>query len=289
MASLGTVFSVEVAKLVRRPMTWILAAILLGFVVLIYGAVALALLAPSTNGGVVVQTGGGQTLRDSIRLPEGLTMGLSVVQGVGGVLLAIVAAGSFGSEFGWGTLRTMLVMRAERTRLAAAKLLTLTLGAVLLAVLSLLVGLSGAVLLNAVAGDAGPTSAWLTAGFAGQAAFMTLRAFVAIELWMLASAALTVATRSVAAGVGITLALFFVGDLALQAVAAAGRVGVWISRLFLNTGLAQLGRLNTFQTVHLSGTDYAWMTANLAAYAVACVAVTVVLLRRMNVLGSSSG
>ena len=48
------------------------------------------------------------------------TMLSGLVQGVGSVLLAILAAGTFGSEFSWGTLRTILLMRADRVRLLIA-------------------------------------------------------------------------------------------------------------------------------------------------------------------------
>lgn len=288
MATLRDLFGVELSKLIRRPMTWISAVVLLGFVVLVYAALLLTLLAGGTEGNLQVQGADStQSLREQILMPDGFSLGLNLAQGVGGVLLVIIAAGMFGSEISWGTLRTMLLMRADRTRLVIAKLLVLGVGAIVVTIIGVVVGLAGSLFVGLVLGEGLRTSSWVTGDFFQSALVAAGTALVGLAMWALVGATMTVLTRSLAAGIGITLALLFVGDLVLQLVASAGRVGVWISRLFLNTALSALSRLASNNPPHYNATDWAWIITNLVVYAVVLVAVAVVRFRRMNALSTT--
>ncbi|MDI3339170.1 MAG: ABC transporter permease [Sphaerobacter sp.] len=286
MASLGTLFSVELAKTIRRPMTWILVVILLGFIVLVYTSLILALVG-GFEGNINVEGAEGTSLQDMILLPDGFGLGVSFAQSIGGILLAILAAGSFGSEFSWGTLRTMLLMRADRLRLLIAKLLVLLLAAVVVMLIGAAVGLFGSLVAGIALGEPLRTDQWLTIGFVGDAARMLLIGLVGATFWTLFAASLTVVTRSLAAGIGITMAAVFVGDFTTSLIARLGTLGEWVSRVFPNTAISALAALNTTPRPSYDATDWAWITANLVGYTALLLAIAVVRFRRMNMVSGS--
>lgn len=286
MASLGTLVRVEFAKLIRRPMTWILAVILLGFVVLVYASLGLALLS-GFEGNVAVEGAEGESLRDIILLPEGFGLGMGLAQGVGGILLAILSAGTFGSEFSWGTIRTLLLMRADRTRIVVAKLLVLMVAVLAVAIIGVAVGFVGSLAVGLALGESARTSEWLNAAFFGDVAKMSAVVIVGLAFWVIVAASITVVTHSLAAGIGLTIASIFVGDFAGSLIQQVGRVGVWVSRLFPNTALNTLNQLTTPSAPSLDASDWAWITANLVGYTVLALAVAIIRFRHMNVLAVS--
>lgn len=283
MASLGTLFGVELAKIVRRPMTWILVVILFGFTVLVYASLILALVS-GFEGNVTVEGAEGQSFEDMILLPDGFSLGVGLAQGVGSVLLAILAAGTFGSEFSWGTLRTMLLMRADRVRLLIAKLLVLLLAVVVVTLLGAAIGLFGSLVAGIVVDGSLRTDQWLTASFFRDAARLMLIGMVYSTFWTLFAAALTIVTRSLAAGIGVTMAALFVGDFTTSIIAGLGTLGRWISRIFPNTAL------NALSTgTDLVATDWAWIVTNLVGYTALMLAIAVVRFRRMNMISGGGG
>lgn len=289
MASVGTLFGVELAKLIRRPMTWITAAILLGFSVLIYAVLILTLVAPGLQDSVQVESNDPMAgLQESVLLPDGFAMGISLVQSVGVVLVIILAAGMLGSEFSWGTLRTMVLMRADRTRILVAKLLTLLLIAIVITLVGIGIGLVGPIVAGLVLGEGLRTAEWANAEFLRGAAIASLATLVAVTLWALIGTTLTVFTRSLAGGIGISLAAYFVGDIGFQIIASIGRVGVWITRLFPNTAINALNQLGLMSNPPTYGaSDWAWIIANLLIYTVALTVIGIVRIRRVNLLASS--
>jgi ABC-type transport system involved in multi-copper enzyme maturation permease subunit len=282
VAPFGTLLRVELVKLIRRPMTWILALIFVGLMALIYLSLGLALRSSSMD------ATDQQNLRDDILLPNGLAFGVGFVASLGIILLIILAAGSYGSEFSWATIRTMLLMRAPRTGLLAAKLVALEVLALLVVVVGTLGTLAGAVLTALIAGEPVRADDWLTGAFAGDAAIMMLRAFIAIGFWIIIAATISVTTHSLAAGIGVTLAFQILGDIVTGLVAELGRIGEWVVRLVPNRAVNQLLSLNATDPPSLSGTDYAWITASLTIYTVVAIVWTDWRFRTMNIIAASA-
>lgn len=282
MASTGTLLRVEIVKLLRRPMTWILALIyaaILGMLYLTY----IVLLASGDIEGM-----NKQDLKDLIYLPDGLAFGVSLATSVGTMVLIILAAGSFGSEFNWGTIRTMLLMRADRTRLFIAKFsVVLALG-----LLTIVVGTAGSVagaVIAGMAGGGGPaTSEWLTSAFVQDALLYALRAWVSLAIWALIAASVAILTHSLGVSIGITLAAYLIGDILTSLLAAAGRAGEYASRLFPNTGINALLALNSSDAPTYVTTDYLWITANLLIYTTLFAALALTRFRTMNIMAATS-
>src|SRR5690606_19827391 len=104
--------------------------------------------------------------------------------------------------------------------------------------------------------------------------------------WSLFAACLTIVTRSLAAGIGVTMAALFVGDITLGLISGLGKVGKWVSRVFPNTALNELVATSGS---NLAAADWAWITANLVGYVVLLLAIAVIRFRRMNMISSGGG
>src|SRR5690606_20292249 len=113
----------------------------------------------------------------------------------------------------------------------------LLLAALVVVVVSAGIGLFGSLAAGVALGETQRTDQWLHASFFSDALAMSFRAFVGIAFWTLVAAAVTVITRSLAAGIGITVAALFVGDFATMLIARLGTLGEWVSRAIPNTAI----------------------------------------------------
>ena len=116
-------------KLRRRRMPWILL-ILSVLLVQIYfwGAYALFRVGEELTLGDGSSTAsvGGDFL-EVLAFPNIAVLGLAVAHGFGVILIMILAASLTGTEYGWGTLRTVLTRGAGRWPFLASKLILLAL------------------------------------------------------------------------------------------------------------------------------------------------------------------
>lgn len=167
---MGASFMAELLKLYKRPAIWVLTAIWLAFVVLFAYALPYAFFAnlpqPETPEDVPAemqekmqaQSEAASEQLVSQLYPENLaTYALSGISGTGGTLALILGALVVGSEYGWGTLKTVLSQRPGRLVAFFAQMLAL--GAVL-ALFVLLAFVAGAMCSLVVAGIQGATVDW---------------------------------------------------------------------------------------------------------------------------------
>jgi ABC-type transport system involved in multi-copper enzyme maturation permease subunit len=155
-------------------------------------------------------------------LPGIFGMALGHLNGLGGIFAVILAAAAMGSEYSWGTLRTQLARRPDRTQFLIAKIVTIML---LLGVAGcinfVLAGLIGS-LLGALSGSTGSLVEGLLAlplGF--------VRALFVLLPYVLLTLCFTIAGRSLLAGVagGFVYLVFEGGFGAVAAFAQLG--GIW--------------------------------------------------------------
>jgi ABC-2 type transport system permease protein len=286
MASLGTLISLEFSKLIRRPMTWILALIFVSFMAFMYFALTLAILASDVEG---MEGFDPASLQEQMFLPNGLAFGNSLLVGVGAVLMIILAAGSFGSEFSWATVRTTLLMRADRTTLVGSKLVVLAVMAMLLAVVGMVIVVAGALLAEIIAGDMSVgIGDRLTGDLLADLVAVTGRTVIFLAVWALIGGMIALATSSMAIGTGVGLATYFVGDIFTTLIGQLGDIGELAARLMPNYGLNQLVLMNQVSPPEFTGTDYVWIVGNLLLYVALFTALGLYRFRRMDVLAASS-
>ena len=151
-------------------------------------------------------------------VPEGLVAnvlaGFPFFGGVFALMLGVLAAGS---DYGWDTLKTVLVQRPSRMRVFGAKLAALAVGLVPFAVVIFVGGALASVLIAGAEGAAVDwPSAWeLVRGFAA--------GWFILATWAALGVALAVASRgtALAIGLGIVYALVIEGLLSTLASSVA--------------------------------------------------------------------
>ncbi len=281
MASIGTLLHVELIKLLRRPMTWILSVILIGFMAFIYVSLMLALIAPDSAG--VDKT----SLKDQILLPDGIYFGATLAGSLVTVLIIILAAGSIGGEFSWATVRTNLLMGATRVRFLVAKLLALEIIAFIWLILANLFALAGAVITGAVDGDSIPTDYLFSSTFLGDFGLVLLHGLIVIAVWTLIAGAITLMSGSLAAGLGITLAMTLLGSQIAALIGRLGDVGRWAARIIPNRALDAVVSLDSTTPPSYLASDWVWITVSIVGWVAVFSFLALRRFRRMNLVGTS--
>jgi ABC-2 type transport system permease protein len=221
---LGNLFAAEWLKLRKRPLAWALLAVFLGLMLLYLGlwSMVIALHEGALNENVRISALRPEQLDEikrQLSFPGIFGAVLGQLNSVGGILAVILAAGSLGGDYGWGTLRVMLSRSPQRGSYLLAKLLALLLALLVATALALLIGA-----LIALA-----ASAWLGLPSAlGPGHLLALpvgvaRALFVILPYMLATLACAAFGRSVLAGVGGGL-IFLVLDVSAGSLGSLGMV-----------------------------------------------------------------
>ncbi len=285
MTRLKTVVRTERARLLRRPMTWILGIILGGLTCLIYLSLTLALLLPEAEGGISAEDT--DQLRELLILPEGFSSGFGMIGSFATILLIILAAGAFGSEFSWGAVRTSLMAGVSRDQFFAGKLIALLLLGAVVTIATAILAMGASIVAGLVVDGSLYTDEWLNSGFVFDAVLIVARGYIGIAIWILIASTIALITHSLAAGVGVTLGLNIFGGIVLALLKSLGDFGEWAARLFPNEAINALLNLNSVNPPSYAATDYLWITANLVFYTVAMIAVAIFRFRNMNIISAS--
>ncbi len=281
MTSIRTLLSVEITKLLRRPMTWILSAILVGFTAFIYMSLVIALLAPESAN---VDRA---SLEKEILLPDGLYFGASLAGSFVTILIIILAAGSIGSEFSWATVRTSLLMGATRMRFLAGKFLALVLVGFVWLIIANVIAFAGELITSAATNHAIPTDYLTSGSFASDVGLVLFHSLIVIAVWTLIATAVTVITGSLAAGLGVTLAVSLLGSSIAGLIAQIGDVGRWAARVIPNRALDAIISLDSADPPSYLASDWIWIIASVVGWSLLIAILAMRRFQRMNLVGGS--
>jgi ABC-type transport system involved in multi-copper enzyme maturation permease subunit len=143
--------------------------------------------------------------------------GLQIVSGLGSVMLIVFAASHVGTEFVWGTLRTLLAHGAGRGAFLGAKLLSIALFAALFMFVGAVAAIAGSYLATAIAGaDASGLDIGAIAGAAA-------RTYYTFLPYMALAALIALWSRSAGAGIAAGLVLYFAEGLVAQVFVSLNR------------------------------------------------------------------
>ncbi|PDW04727.1 ABC transporter permease subunit [Candidatus Viridilinea mediisalina] len=243
---LRNLFAAEWLKLYRRPLAWGLLAIFLGLMLLSQGLWALVLaLHIGAVGGLELQAlapAQVEQLKLQLSFPGVFGAVLGQLNGTGGILAIILAAGALGSDYSWGTMRTLLARAPARGSYLAAKTLALLLALLLATLIALLVGSLVAFIV----------SVWLDLPLRIRFSDLALlplgiaRALLVILPYLLATLACAAWGRSALAGMGgglIFLALD-VGAGSLSSLGLVNELVLFMINLLLQPNITTLVVLN---------------------------------------------
>lgn len=245
----------EIYRLVRRWMPWVLLLMVVVMSFVLYELIwvtsnaQLQLLrsgsAPVTPNAPPpdVQIRG---LQDAIQAlkPGRLTeLGIGFVSGLGEIVVIVFAASHMGTEWAWGTLRTLLASGAGRMSFLVSKYATLVAYAVVYMTVGVIAALAASFLVSAQAGldtsglDLGLVASAAGRGVYGFLPYMGLASLIA--LWF----------RSAGGGIAAGLVINFTESIAAGLLISLNRDLAWIANLGISRNVQSIARVGvTVQT-----------------------------------------
>jgi len=213
----------EIYRLLRRWMPWILllliAVIGVGFYLLVYAGVQ-AQIQAMHSGAIPPQPGAEEAMNETLlelRPDHVQNFGVQIVSGIGSVMLIVFAASHMGTEFGWGTLRTLLAHGAGRGAFLGAKLLSVALFALIFMFVGVVAAIAGSYVAASVAGvDASGLDLGAVAGAAGRS-YYTFLPYLAL------ASLIALVARSAGAGIAAGLVVYFAESLVAQLLVSLNR------------------------------------------------------------------
>lgn len=148
----------ELYRLTRRWMPWIMLGLIFVSAFVFYFLIWVSInaqLQAVKSGTIPAPPGGTAPLEQTLRqiAPDRVAqLGVGVVAGLGSVMLIVFAASHVGTEFGWGTFRTLLAHGASRTGFLVSKALSLVLYAFVFMVVGTIAAIAASYTVSAVAG-----------------------------------------------------------------------------------------------------------------------------------------
>ena len=224
---------IELFKIRKRWMTWILLAVLIGwFCISFVGEYTWVAIDPDDMT-VEEFEEEWESLEEfemtkaSFQFPYAFSYIFSTALGIGTVLLIILVASMVGNEYRWGTVGQMLTRRGARFYYLGAKLLALIIVALIGLVSSLIVGFIGfSIITSLLAGSIN----WdfISASFVWEVVLMFERTIFGLLPYMLLAAMLAIIGRSALAGTAGGLVYYFVEEIASEIL---GQGSGWSGRI----------------------------------------------------------
>ena len=238
----------EVYRLVRRWMPWVLLGIMVVLAFVGYELIWVSSNAQLTlyRSGNVPQTPNApppdvaiRSLEQAIQTlrPSQLTeLGVGLVRGLGTIVLIVFAASHIGTEWVWGTLRTVLASGASRIPFLVSKYLTL----VGFAIVFMIVGLAAAIAASFIVS----TQAGLdTSGFdLGKVASAGARATYGFFPYMALASLIALWFRSAGGGIAAGLVINFMESLVTQLLVQFNKDFVTIANYGIARNVQSLAR-----------------------------------------------
>ena len=241
----------EIYRLVRRWMPWVILLMIVAFAfvfyVLVYASVT-AQIQAIKNGTIPAPPGGAAQFDEALRMlrPDRVqTFGSGLVNGLGSVMLIVFAASHVGTEFGWGTLRTLLAHGAGRGAFLASKAVSLALFALAFVIAGSAASVAASFAVSALAGY---DLSGLDLGAVANAAGRGLYTFVP---YMALAAVIAIWSRSAGAGIAAGLVVYFAEGLVAGILVSLNRDYANI----VNYGISRNVTSVTRQTVVSTGAD----------------------------------
>ena len=232
--------AMEIRKLIRRPMTWVIFGLPAAL-----GAAwfPIAYLISRAQGSLA-------SLGPHLFPPGYIENTFAVLTMLGTICVAVLAASVVGSEYGWGTIRVLIGTGTPRARLLGGKVVALAVAVAAWIVTSFAAITLSSIVVTALSGH--PVSFGNTdAAWFGQLGLMFGRTWLVLEAWLAIAVAASVVGRSLAAGIAVPI-VWQVVETVLSAVAPlAGNLGTRISELLIAVSARTFEIHDTFGTPRL--------------------------------------
>jgi ABC-2 type transport system permease protein len=284
----------EIFKLRKRSMTYILLAILVGFIVLILSISQATVLNSTTavtidNNGVSSTTVTPVVAANVHFLQDIITSVMSILGSIGMILAVILVANGMGSEYSWNTLRPYLLCSESRLKMFTAKLIAAAIFIVAGMIIGVLVAVSLGALFTAIRGFSWDLGSG-TASFIGRELLTFARSLYVMLPYILLAFLFTVLGRSTAAGIG-----FGIGASVLESIITGLLLMAhgWLAKIpnyLLSPNVQAINALSsvrvtigTTTNTQIPSAPHAFIV--LAVYCVVFIAISFTIFRKRDVTG----
>jgi ABC-2 type transport system permease protein len=210
----------EIFKLRKRAMSWILLAIMIGIIILLY-FVLLAISNVDING----QRAG--NLESLLGLEGAIPFAFALLGSFGSALAVVLMASTVGNEYNWRTIRTMLISSESRTKLLLAKLLAVCLFIVLGLIIGLIAGFIMSIITTAIGGYKYDFS-FFTGSYVWNQFVQLWRTFYIMMPYVMLAFLFAIVGRSAMPGIAVGIGVFFLEAIISGLMYTAGG---WVSRI----------------------------------------------------------
>lgn len=287
--------AVEGFKLRQRAMTWILLAVLLGMIVVVYvlyWAATESLAAPGGQSAVIgdIEIKNISQVRETIYLRQAVPFGLQLTQILGTFLAAILVSGSMGSEYGWNTIRPYMTMVPTRWEFIASKFIALA-GYILAGTfLGMIVAVISSAVITEIAGQG--DYSFIDAGYVGESMLSYARTLLAIAPYVAMALFFSVWGRSTIAGIGASLGILFMETIITSLLRLSSETTARMTNIFpganadtlmLENGLQSALRVQQTRPIDVPTLDPPLAALVLFGYFAAFAVATVVLFGQRDV------
>lgn len=239
----------EIFRLRRRWMPWIILGLIILVPFLVYFLVWVSVraqLEAIRSGQIPAPPEGTAQIEEVLRqiAPDRIQdFGVGLVGGLGGVMLVVFAASLVGTEFGWGTLRTLLAHGAGRGGFLAAKAVALALYAVLFTLVGTIAAIAASYAVSSIAGIS--TAAGLNVT---EVASVAARGAYTFVPYMALAVVIAVWSRSAGAGIAAGLVVLFAESIVANLLVSLNRDYATIVNYGLSRNATSLTRTSTPST-----------------------------------------
>lgn len=239
----------ELYRLVRRWMPWIMLGLIVVAAFAVYFLIWVstqAQIEAIRSGQIQPQRGQTiETLQETLRVitPDRVQgLGVGVVSGFGSIMLIVFAASHVGTEFGWGTFRTLLAHGASRSGFLASKALLLALYALIFVIVGTLAAIAASYAVSAVAGASVGSGVDLAevARVAAKSGYIFLP-YMALAL------AIAVWSKSAGAGIAAGLVVYFAESIVAGILVSLNKDYAQVVNWGLSRNASALTRATTGQ------------------------------------------
>lgn len=252
----------EIFRTIKRPVTWIMLAILVLVIAAFYAIVYFTVSDAATS----------EALR-----PDATRNSFAIGSGIASILVIVLAAQSMGSEYGWGTIRALASRASGRIPLILAKLFVLAGYTLLTLIVTAGASVGSAFLFGSLASnDTGVSgSEWVDILEA------VARGMLSIGVYAIIALVITILSRSTAAGIAGAIALSFLEQAIWALLGAASDTFDTVSEYFISYNVTGLTSIGSDQAV--DGFDATRGTIVLAAWLIGLFSIALFIFRRRDI------
>jgi ABC-2 type transport system permease protein len=200
---------VEFFKLRKRMMTWVLALLLVGLIILLYSVLWSVSERVARFGEHRQFTA--EQLRRALFVQGSIPYALQIIGTLGTLLAIILAAGAAGSEYAWGTVRLMATASSGRIRLVLSKLIVVFALTIAGVVLGMIVAVGYSAVITYLSG--GTDWSFVDGAFVRDQSLAFGRTLFVMAPYITLAFAAAIVGRSTLAGVGAGLGVAFIEPL----------------------------------------------------------------------------